>query len=150
MLSERGPLHLVARGEATRCAVCHDAPGDAHASCDGCGCVLHRECAAAGCPTLGCARAGARPAFTSKLVDKADDHARPPRPRVAVVLASFALACLALIAYLGLALMAGAFVGGGLGLGSWGICAAVLVGIVAAPVLAGVMERLQRMAQGED
>jgi hypothetical protein len=53
-----------ARGGAGRCAWCHDALAGPTTSCEGCGTPLHDECwsLGAGCPTLGCARSGARAA----------------------------------------------------------------------------------------
>lgn len=48
----------VAKSEQ-RCAYCHDEEGALEA-CPGCGTLLHAECAAEGCPTLGCTRRQAR------------------------------------------------------------------------------------------
>ncbi len=61
-----------------RCALCHDdlAPGSEH-RCEGCGTLLHPECAAgiADCPTLGCARRWVRDA--AKQVAPAPRRWRP-------------------------------------------------------------------------
>lgn len=54
-------------GASLRCAVCHDALGARPEVCAGCGTQLHADCRAlaGGCPTLGCAAAGARAACSA-------------------------------------------------------------------------------------
>lgn len=145
MPSERGPLHLVARGEAARCAVCHDALDEATRPCEGCGVALHDECRAAtsSCPTLGCDHA--RVVVASPCATKAGARAAPGALTAIVCLA---LAGASLLVYIGLAQAAAIIAGELMGSTAASICAAAGVTLVTAPLLLACVIQLERISSG--
>lgn len=141
MLSRRGALHFSARGEAARCALCHDALGARAATCDGCGVALHDDCrtATTTCPTLGCARG-----LTSAGVAKRER----PWPGATTALACLALAAGALLAYVVVPQAVATAADGLLDSPAGVVMAAAAVTLVLTPPFLAVLGLLERIASG--